>query len=424
MADKYGPIFTVKFGTHSVLVSLAVEILGYSYAIFGLGPYGPYWRKMRKIVVLELLSNHRVQMYRHIREFEVKTSIKRIYERWSKERMNGSPNIVKIEMKQRFKNLIMTIIVRMLFGKEHDLEAEGKRATKAIRKMFKLLGTFVIADFIPSLRWFDIGRHEKEMKENAKEIDYFLEKRLVEHKKKRSSGERKNEDEKDFMDIMLSLFEGATHEDLPGFDADTIIKATCLAMLAGGTDTTVIALTWTLFAREELDIQVGKHTLVNESHIKNLVYLQAIVKESLRLYPPAPLSGPHESMEDCVVGGYNIPKGTRVLFNLWKIQRDPTAWAEPHLFKPERFLTIHKEVDVKGNHFELIPFSGGRRICPGISSALVLLHLTLANVLHAFEITKPSDEPMDMTESFGMTNPKATPLEVLVAPKLSSNLYK
>lgn len=130
-------------------------------------------------------------------------------------------------MKQWFENLIMTIIVRMLFGKEHDLE-EGKRARKAIRKMFKLFGTFFVADFLPLLRWFDIGGYEKEMKENAKETDYILENWLVEHKRKRSCGERKNEDEEDFMDIMLSLFEDATDEDLPGFDADTIIKSTCL----------------------------------------------------------------------------------------------------------------------------------------------------------------------------------------------------
>lgn len=457
MADKYGPIFTVKFGSRQVLVvndrkiakdclttndkalatrpkALAVELLGYNYALSGMGPYGPYWREMRKIVVLELLSNHRVQMLRHIREFEVKTSIKQTYEM-----MNGSPNIVKIEMKQWFDNLIMAITVRMLFGKRystqesHEVE-EGKRARKAIRNFFKLLGTFVVADFIPSLRWFDIGGYEKEMKENAKETDCILDNWLEEHKRKRSCGEKENEDEQDFMDILLSLFEGARDEDLPGFDADTLIKSTCLAMLAGGTENTIVTLTWTLSlllnnphvmekAQEELDIQIGRNTFVDESHINNLVYLQAIIKESLRLYPPGPLSAPHESMEDCVVGGYNIPKGTRVVFNLWKIQRDPTIWSEPDLFKPERFLVTHKDIDVRGNHFELIPFGAGRRICPGISSSLVLLHLTLANVLHAFEITRPSDKPIDMTENFGLTNLKATPLEVLVTPRLSPDLY-
>lgn len=203
-------------------------------------------------------------------------------------------------------------------------------------------------------------------------------------------------------------------------------------MLVGGSNTLVEALIWTLSlllnnphvmekAQKELDIQVGRNTLVvDESHINNLVYLQAITKESFRLYPPGPLSFPHEAMEDCTVGGYIIPKGTRVLFNLWKIQRDTTVWPDADLFKPERFLTTHKDIDVKGNHFELIPFGAGRRICPGVSTTLVLLHLTLANILHAFEITRPSDKPIDMSVNFGV---KATPLEVLLARRLSPDLY-
>ncbi|KAM3341929.1 hypothetical protein P3S68_026895 [Capsicum galapagoense] len=84
-------------------------------------------------------------------------------------------------MKHWFENLIMTIIVRILFGKEYDLEG-GQRARIVIRKLFKLLGIFVVADFIPSLRWLDIGGYEKEMKENAQETDCILEKWLVEHK--------------------------------------------------------------------------------------------------------------------------------------------------------------------------------------------------------------------------------------------------
>ncbi|XP_069152966.1 cytochrome P450 82A4-like [Solanum lycopersicum] len=145
-----------------------------------------------------------------------------------------------------------------------------------------------------------------------------------------------------------------------------------------------------------------------------------LLKNRYVYVPPEPLSAPHESVEDCIVGGYNIPKGNRALFNLWKIQRDPSIWPEPDLFKLERFLTTHKDIDVKGNYFELIPFGAGRRICPGISSTLVSLHLTLANVLHAFEITKPSNEPIDMSSNLGI---KETPLEVLLASRLSLDLY-
>ncbi|KAJ0829125.1 putative cytochrome P450 [Helianthus annuus] len=79
----------------------------------------------------------------------------------------------------------------------------------------------------------------------------------------------------------------------------------------------------------------------------------------MRLYPAAPLSVPHESTEDSIVGGYTIPKETRVLVNIWKIHHDPQIWTSPFKFQRERFLTNNKEIDVKGQHFELIPFGSG-----------------------------------------------------------------
>ncbi|KAL5777898.1 hypothetical protein ACOSP7_010824 [Xanthoceras sorbifolium] len=105
-------------------------------------------------------------------------------------------------------------------------------------------------------------------------------------------------------------------------------------MILAATDTTTVTLTWTLTLllnnhnvlekiQNELDTQVGSERLVNELDIKNLVYLQAILKETMRLYPAGPLSVPHESSEDCTVSGYHVPAQTRLLVNLWKIHRDP-----------------------------------------------------------------------------------------------------
>jgi len=206
-------------------------------------------------------------------------------------------------------------------------------------------------------------------------------------------------------------------------------------LIAGGVDTTSVTLIWAMSlllenplviekAQEELDIQVGKERCVEESDIDKLVYLQAIVKETLRLYPPAPLSGPREFSENTNLGGYDVKKGTTLIMNQWKIHTDPKVWLEPLEFKPERFLTAHKGVGVKGHHFELLPFGSGRRICPGISFGLQMVHLALASFLHSFEISKLSSEPIDMTEAFGITNNKAPPLEILVKPRLSSTCYE
>jgi cytochrome P450 len=205
-------------------------------------------------------------------------------------------------------------------------------------------------------------------------------------------------------------------------------------MIAGGSDTSAATLTWATSlllnnrhvlkkAQDELDTQVGKERIVNESDIGKLPFLQAIVKETLRLYPPGPLSAPREFMEDCTIGGYRVPKGTRLITNIWKIQTDPRIWSDPFKFEPERFLTTQKDVDVRGQHFELIPFGSGRRACPGTSLGLQMVYLALASFLHMFEFSTPSNEPVDMSERFGLANIKATPLEVLITPRLPSDLY-
>ncbi|MBA0661194.1 hypothetical protein Goklo_005515, partial [Gossypium klotzschianum] len=151
---------------------------------------------------------------------------------------------------------------------------------------------------------------------------------------------------------------------------------------------------------------------------KNLVYLQSIIKETLRLYPPAPLSVIHESMEDCTVNGYRVSAGTWLIMNLYKIHHNPLIWANPFEFQPERFMTTHKDIDERGQYFELVPFGSGRRMCPGVSFSLQILFFTLANVLHWFEFETPSNEAVDMREALGITNSKATPLEVHITPRL------
>lgn len=206
-------------------------------------------------------------------------------------------------------------------------------------------------------------------------------------------------------------------------------------LILAGSDTTMVSLTWALSlllnnpqklkkAQDELDAVVGKERHVDESDIPHLIYLQAILKETLRLYPPSPVIGLRAAMEDCTLSsGYFIPTGTRLMVNAWKIHRDQRVWPNPHEFEPERFLTTNKDIDMKGKNFELIPFGSGRRACPGASLALQVVHLALASFLHSFEVTKPSPEDVDMTESAGLTNLRANPLEVFLNPRLDSNIY-
>ncbi|CAJ1929815.1 unnamed protein product [Sphenostylis stenocarpa] len=460
MADKHGPIFTIKLGSYKVLVLsswemvkecftvhdkafstrpsvAASKLMTYNSAMFGFAPHGPYWREMRKFTTVELLSNQRLELLKDTRTSELEASTRKVYKLWSTE---GCPKGgVLVDMKQWFGDLTHNIILRMVGGKPYYgdstddcAEGEARRYKKAMRDFMSLFGVSVLSDAIPFLGWLDNNGYKKAMKRTASEIDTLVGGWLEEHKRKRVSSTN-GKDEQDVMDVMLNVLQDLK---VSGYDSDTIIKATSLNLILAGGDSIMVALTWALSlllnnkmelkkAQDELDTHIGKDKKVEESDIKKLVYIQAIVKESMRLYPPSPIITLRAAMEECTFScGYHIPAGTRLIVNTWKLHRDGRVWPDPDDFKPERFLTSHKDVDVKGQNHELVPFGSGRRACPGVSLALRVVHLVLARLLHSFNVASPSNQGVDMTESIGLTNLKATPLEVLLTPRLDTNLYE
>lgn len=200
-------------------------------------------------------------------------------------------------------------------------------------------------------------------------------------------------------------------------------SSTIQDLFAAGTDTSAITTEWALAelinhpdimkkAREELDSVVGKNRLVEESDIPNLPYLQAIVKETLRLHPTGPMIV-RESTETCPINGYEIPARTRLFINVWAIGRDPNHWQNPLEFRPERFIGEdgRSQLDVRGQHFHLLPFGSGRRACPGISLALYVVHSTLAAMIQCFDWkVSGGNGTVDMEEGPGLTLPRAYPL--------------
>ena len=207
-------------------------------------------------------------------------------------------------------------------------------------------------------------------------------------------------------------------------------------MLTAGTDTTSNTVEWAMAElirhphcmkklQEELDAKVGKERIVTEADIAKLSYLQAIVKEVARLYPPAPLFVPHESVEPTTVLGYKFPAGTRLFVNCYAIHRDPKYWENPLQFDPERFIR-NPEIDMKGNHLQLIPFGAGRRQCPGMSLGILFVSFGIARLVQAFNFALPDGQDpssLDMTENFGITNPMANPLVLIASPRLAAQLY-
>ncbi|PKI39118.1 hypothetical protein CRG98_040494 [Punica granatum] len=408
MADKCGPIFTIRLGLRRAVVvnswelakecltsndrafatrpkTLGSEILTYNYAMVGFSPYSPYWRHVRKISTLELLSTHRISLLRQVRESEVLASVRDIYQEYRRKNASSISNsraepasLLLVDMKRWFRDITVNIMFRMIVGKRFHDDGEGdEEGRKALRDWMELIGRFVVSDGLPFLRWLDLGGHEKAMKKTAKELDLVVQQWLDEHKARRNldgeAGAVKSE--QDFMDVLLSNLDG--NAEISSYDSDTINKAMCLAMILAGTDTTTVTMTWATSlllnnketlkkVQQELDTQIGRDR---------------------------------------------------------QIQRDPRVWPDPSKFWPERFLTTHKDIDVRGQNFEFIPFGSGRRMCPGISLALQVVGLALASFLHAFNVQTPADEAVDMEEAVGLTNLKATPLEVLISPRVPKHVY-
>ncbi|MED6115720.1 hypothetical protein PIB30_093397, partial [Stylosanthes scabra] len=258
MADKYGPVFTVKLGSKKIVVLsnsemakecftkndavassrpnlVSFERLGYNGAMIGFTPYSPYWRELRKFSNLELLSNRRIELLSHVRVSEVRASTKELLNLWSTQK--DESGYVLVDIKQWFAELTFNMVLRMVAGKRFfgamDSESEEKanKFLKTMREMMRLMGLFTVGDAIPSLRLLDLGGHEKAMKKTAEELDLILSGWLDEHRQKiglldeKDSGEER---EHDFIDVMLSVF---SDTKIDAFDADTIYKATILVCL-------------------------------------------------------------------------------------------------------------------------------------------------------------------------------------------------
>lgn len=199
-----------------------------------------------------------------------------------------------------------------------------------------------------------------------------------------------------------------------------------------GSETTSSSIEWAMTellcnpesmikAKSELDRVIGPNRKLEEADLENLQYLQAIIKETLRLHPPIPLLVPRRAIHDTKFMGFDIPKDTQVFVNAWAIGRDPNSWDDPLCFRPERFLDSN--VEYKGQNYEFIPFGAGRRMCAGVPLAHRVLNLVLGSLLHHFEWELEENvtpATMDMKDRKGITVRKFEPLKAIPKNRVRS----
>ncbi|KAK6129779.1 hypothetical protein DH2020_036486 [Rehmannia glutinosa] len=445
LAEQFGPIMHLKLGEVPTIVisspeiakqilkendpnfadrpqSVAMEIMWYNYIDIAFSQYGDYWKQMRKICIMELLSAKNVRSFGSIRNDEVSGLIKSI------QLSSGKP----INLTEKIFSLTSSITCRAAFGK---VCKDSDALIKLLKEGIQMAGGFEIADLFPSSKIISTLSWSKlRLVMMRRKLDVILDDIINEHKEnlanmgrengdiaKRGNGEFGNED---LVDVFLRIQKSGELE-FP-IDNDNI-KAVIYDMFSAGTETSSTAIDWTMaelmrnprvMAKAQAEVREifkGNKT-IEENDVQKLKYLKLVIKETLRLHPPVPIL-PRASREEREINGYTIPAKVKVLVNNWGMQRDPKYWKNPENFEPERF--ENQALDFVGGDFQYLPFGTGRRMCPGMTFGLASVELPLAQLLYSFNWKLPDGvkiEDLDMIENHGITASRKDNLFVVATP--------
>ncbi|XP_002450982.2 4-hydroxyphenylacetaldehyde oxime monooxygenase-like [Sorghum bicolor] len=450
LARRYGPVMQLRLGTVPTVVVSSAEAarevvkvhdidccsrpsspgpkrLSYDQKDVAFTPYGEYWREMRKLFVLELLSVRRVKAARYAREQQMD----RLVAVLDSAAEASAPIALNDHIFTLADGIIGTVALGNIYASEQF--AHREHFQHVLDDAIDMLASFSAEDFFPNAagRLVDrltgfLGRRERIFSE----LDAFFEKVIDQHMDRAAA--RPVPDNGggggggDLVDVLINLWKENDDGTLR-FTRDHV-KAIVLDTFLGAIDTSAVTILWAMSelirkppvlrkAQDEVRAAVGDNRPRVDSDTgtaAKLPYLKMVVMETMRLHPPATLLVPRETMRDTTICGYHVPAKTRVFVNAWAIGRDPASWTAPEEFNPDRFQG--SDVDYYGSHFEFIPFGAGRRICPGLAMGETNVIFTLANLLYCFDWALPAPgmkaEDMSMEETGGLTFRRKAPLLV------------
>ncbi|GJN19205.1 hypothetical protein PR202_gb06452 [Eleusine coracana subsp. coracana] len=415
LARRHGPVMALRLGELPVVVAssadAAREVMRTHDAAFAsrplgrmarvwyqgaegliFAPYGDAWRQLRRICTLELLSSRRVHSFRPIRDDELRRLLSSVA---------AAPPAV-VNLSKRVSAFVADSAVRAIVGSRLE---DGDAYLRFMREALEVLPGMSLPDLFPSSRlaWL-VSSRPRWVQNRRVRIREFMDSIIREH--------QENSLDEDLLDVLLRLQKEAGSQHPLTTEN---IKTVMLDMFIAGSETSATTFLWAMSelmrnpsvmrkTQDEVRQAFEGRPTVDEDSLTNLHYLHLVIKETLRLHPPAPLLLPRECRIPCKVLGFDVPEGVQVIVNAWAIGRDPAHWDRPDEFVPERF--EGSGIGFKGTEFEFIPFGAGRRMCPGIAFGMAHIELALAALLFHFDWELPggmAPEELDMTEAFGVT---------------------
>ncbi|KAK1420161.1 hypothetical protein QVD17_21526 [Tagetes erecta] len=379
---------------------------------------GDQWRRLRKISKEYMFSIQRLDASELIRREKVSDLLEYISQCCASEKV--------VNIGETVFTTVLNVLSSFMFSMDlaqYD-SVSSQEFKDAVGGLMEVTGKPNIADFFPILKPFDPQGLVRQGNVYGKIlltiIDAIIDQRL-ETRSSSSIYDGVTLKNNDVLDMLLNLNQNGeskfTRNDMKHLFFDLFIA---------GTDTTSSTLEWAMaelihnpekmgMARSEVNkLMKNKKNIIQEYDISQLPYLQAVIKETLRLHPPVPFLIPHQASHDVEIHGFLVPKNAEILCNVWAMGRDPKVWSHPETFMPERFLD--NKIDYKGHDFKLIPFGAGRRICPGLNIAHRMLHVMLGSLIQKYDWMLEGNmktQDMNMSDKFEFTLQKKMPLKVI-----------
>ncbi|CAL1389281.1 unnamed protein product [Linum trigynum] len=438
LAHKHGPLIRIQLGFSTCVVAsseaVAKEIFKaqdlnfssrpefgssehfiYRGSRFVTAQYGDYWRFMKKLSMTRLLSVPQLRLFADVIDDEKVRLVASVAGRAAQ----GSI----CDLSRALTTMTNNTICRMVMSTRcSGTDAVADEIEGLVKTCMQLAGRLSVGDILGPFKFLDFSGTGTKLVGALTKYDQLVERIINEHEEKALKNETGAR--MDVLDILLETYNDPNAElQLSKKD----IKSFLLDIFFAGTDTSSAAMQWAMGElmnspaalhklRHEIDTVVGSSRLVRDSDVPNLPYLQAVIRETLRLHPSAPLII-RECAEDCTVDGHLVKSKTRVLVNVYAVMRDPESWTNPDEFVPERFMEDSEEkigehqMEFKGQNFRYLPFGSGRRGCPGASLAMVMMHAAVGALVQCFDWRSKDGEKLDLSPGPGFAAEIGQPLE-------------
>lgn len=421
LSRKYGGIFQIFLGSQRAVVVSDIDtaraallksvndfagrpsmqsgdIFSHNGRAIAFGNFSPAWKMQRKIAhgALKLYSTGMEKLEKVLLQ-----EIKEVSEQFDLSK--GEPH----NPHESISLGVLNVICALTLGSRYSASDPEFRIVVELNDTFaETLGLGNLVDIFPSLKYLPFDTENiRRLKQAVKERDKILVRKYKEQLETYEEGKIRG-----FTDALIKVMKDAESDDrqLKTLLSEDHVLMSMADMFAAGSETLTSMLLWVILifnnypeiqekVHRELDEVIGPKRLPCLKDKKSLPYLEATLAEVLRLRPVAPLGVPHKALVDTTLNGYNIPKDTTLILNLWAIHHDPKHWENPSEFDPERFLDKNGNV-VNPASMSYLPFSAGRRVCLGELLAKAEVFLFVAQLLHQFKIENPPGCPLPSLE--------------------------